>query len=454
MAQPLKPTAKSSHAGKTRKPPVIDLEAEKTKTPAAEPIAFDTKQEISMSQSRQDDKTAGTKTTNTKNAGAATSSDRERTSGSSQNFTLKDESATAVTKKRGSGGLLLSGFTGGVVALLLGAGLQWAEVIPSFSRQDNALQNKLVNLENELQTLQQKTVEDAAVSMQLSSDDRKSLDNLVKAVADLGAKNNKFNQQLSDVIDNVETLNNVVNASGVDSENPQASQALVQKLDTLDDKLQSLSLLSDKTEESLRLGQQNAENIDVLDKQLKNITAELQTPLQGSKIAAITAANALKNAIDRGGSYINELKVLQTVAPDVVSLDDLKQNADKGVPNQAQLSAEFAHVADQIAATENRAADDAGFGQKLWASAKGLVLSRPVGNVEGNSASAIAARMEQAIKQGDNERALSEWQSLPQNAKDISADFVKELTLRRDADSVVFDVLSELMSPATSQKVD
>lgn len=454
MAQPLKPTTKSSHAGKARKPPMLELEAEKQKTPEAEPIAFDTRQEISMPQSRQDDKIAGTKTAKPKNTGAEASADRQKASESSQKSTAKETSENSLPQKRGSGGLLVSGITGGVVALLLGAGLQWFEILPSLSHQNNALQSQLKDLQNEMANLQQKTVEGAVVTTELSSDDRKTLDNVVTTIGELNAKNKELSQQLSDVIDNVEVLNNVVNSFGTDNANPQASDVLVKKLNAVDDKLQSLSLLSDKTEESLRLSQENAKNIGVLDKQLEDVAIELKTPIQGKEIAAITAANALKNAIDRGGSYQNELKVLQTIAPDITSLDDLKQSADKGVPNQAELSAEFAHIADQIAATENRAAADATFGQKLWAGVKGLVSSRPIGNVDGNSAAAIAARMEEAIKKGDNERALSEWQTLPQDAKDVSADFVKKLMLRRDADSVLSEVLSDLTSVPTSQKFD
>ena len=146
--------------------------------------------------------------------------------------------------------------------------------------------------------------------------------------------------------------------------------------------------------------------------------------------------------------------MLKNLATDLTSLDNLEQYADKGVPNQAELSQEFAHVADEIARTENQPASDAGFGQKLWASAKGLVASRPVGNVEGENAPAIAARMEVAIKKGDNERALSEWQNLPQNAKDVSSDFITKLKMRRDADAVLSEILSKLMSPSKAQDLN
>lgn len=474
MAKPLKPTAKSEHAGKSRKPPVIDLHAEKIKVPEAEPIAFENNQETSMIKSRQTDKSTGAQNTGAKmadtksiveqnsdkNTTNSKKSEAKMTGGQTSQINEKnvatDNSSqepqkTFMTKKSGRGGLLVSGFTGGIVALLLGAGLQWAGVIPSFSNQHNAFQSKLASLESEIESLKQNATDGATMVAQLSSDDRKSLDNVVAAVGELDSKTKTMEGQLSDVIDNVETLNNVVNSSGSENANPQAAEALAKRFADFDNRLQQLSAISGKTAEALDLAHENARNVDSLSKQLEEMKAELQTPIQGKEIAAITAANSLRNAIDRGGSYANELAILENLSPDVKSLDDLKQYADKGIPNQAELSDEFASVADRIARTENRPADDAGFGEKLWASAKGLVSSRPIGNVEGDNAGAIAARMEEAIKKGDNDRALSEWQNLPQSAKDVSSDFVAKLKIRCDADAVLSDILGNLMSPATPQ---
>lgn len=482
MVQPLKPKAKSQHAGKARKPPMVDLHAEKTKIPEAEPIAFEKTDATSTVKSPQTDKStgaqnAGAKTIGIKSTDVKSSDQNTKNSKKSEANMASEHSSqtdkknstapetasedvsrarqkTSVSKKSVSGGLLVSGFTGGIVALLLGAGLQWAGVIPSFSNQHNAFQSKLASLESAIESLKQNATDGATMVAQLSSDDRKSLDNVVAAVGELDSKTKAMDGQLSDVIDNVETLNNIVNSSGSENANPQAAEALAKRFADLDNQLQQLSAISGKTAEALDLAHENARNVDSLSKQLEEMKAELQTPIQGKEIAAITAANSLKNAIDRGGSYANELAVLENLSPDVKSLDELKQYADKGVPNQAELSDEFASVADRIARTENRPADDARFGEKLWASAKGLISSRPIGDVEGDNAGAIAARMEEAIKKGDNDSALSEWQNLPQSAKDVSSDFVAKLKIRRDADAVLSAILSNLMSPSTPQNVN
>ena len=491
MAEPQKPKAKSQHSGKTRKPPLVDLYAEKTlhaeKTgiPDAEPVVIGTNQKSSVTEVRgQSDKTSSAKispevkTENKKSAGedaglkpadtkTAEATDREKSgvkmasdqtshkSGKNNNGSpLSGQESVSGTKGGSRLSHFASGVAGGVIALILGAGLQWSGLLPGFSEQDRSTQSKLANLENEIASLKQNAVDGATVTAELSSADRQALDNVVAHVSELDSKTNSMGDQLSGVIDNVETLNNVVNSSVRDNANPQAAEILTNKFTDIQNRLQTLPAISEKSVKALDLAQGNAQNIDQLKKQVEEIETALKTPVQGKDVAAITAANALKNAIDRGGSFANELGLLQNIAPDLTVLDNLKQYADKGVPNQAELSEDFARVADRISKTDNQPADDAGFGEKLWAGAKGLVTSRPVGNVEGNSAGAIAARMEVAIKKGDNERALSEWQNLPQSAKDVSSGFISKLKIRRDADAVLSEILNSLMSPSTPQDLN
>ena len=491
MAEPQKPKAKSQHSGKTRKPPLVDLHAEKTLgaekagIPEAEPVVIGTNQESSVTEAqRQSDKTSGakisagpktetkksanqdapskpadTKTaygTDREKSGVKMASDQTSHKGGKNNngSPLSGQESVSGTKGGSSLSHFASGVAGGVIALIIGAGLQWSGLLPGFSEQDRSTQSKLANLENEIVSLKQNATEGATVTAELSSADRQALDDVVAHVSELDSKTNAMGEQLSGVIDNVETLNNVVNSSIRDNTNPQAAEILTNKFTDIQNRLQTLPAISEKSVKALDQAQGNAQNIDQLQKQVEEIKSEIKTPIQGKDVAAITAANALKNAIDRGGSYANELGTLENIAPDMTVLDNLKQYADKGVPNQAELSNDFARVADRIAKTDNKPADDAGFGEKLWASAKGLVTSRPVGNVEGNSAGAIAARMEVAIKKGDNERALSEWQNLPQSAKDVSSDFIEKLKMRRDADAVLSEILNSLMSSSTPQDLN
>jgi len=226
---------------------------------------------------------------------------------------------------------------------------------------------------------------------------------------------------------------------------------LSKKFDSVDQKLSAIDDVVQKTGKALSLSTKNSDDIKVLTQQMDDMKSQLSNPVQGKEIAIITAVNSLKSAVDRGGSYVNELQILRGVAPGLKGLDELQANAIKGLPNQAELAAEFSHIADKIAATENQAAEDAGIGEQLWAGAKGLVSSRPIGDVEGDNPAAIAARMEVSIKNGDYEKALAEWQNLPQNAKDVCADFIQKLTLKRNTDALFSEALTAIMQPSTAK---
>lgn len=445
MAQSAKPPAKSQHAGKTRKPPVIDHEPQRKTTPEAEPIATpnasEKKQEKIMSDSAQDETT--TATAKTAAGGGAKQASNPSTSSVSGQQSPHD--------KKSTGGHLFSGVAGGVVALLLGAGLQWSGVIPSFSN-DKSFQEKLDQVSGELNGLKsQVSSNDMAQSSQLLPADRKALDDTAEIAAAARQQVGEMATELANIRQAIGALENAVNSIGAEAGNPEALNALMQKFDALDQRMTTIGNLPQKTGEALALAAANTETIKALSQQIETLKTQLASPVQGKEIAVIMAANALKNAVDRGGSYVNELKTLQAVAPEGMLLDGLQKSAATGLANQAMLSTEFARVADAIAATENLAPADAGFGEQLWAGAKGLVSSRPVGNVEGANPAAIAARMEVAIKAGDYGQALSEWQNLPQNAKDVSQDFVQKLRVKQDADALLAQVIAMAMQAPAPQ---
>ncbi len=442
MAQSVKPPAKSQHAGKSRKPITIDHVPLQKSTPQAEPIAIDEKQETPMSQTGHDKTTTA----------SSNSQSRQDNKRPLENDKRDDARQAAISNssKRGTGSLFVAGLSGGVVALILGAGLQWLGLLP-FTSSDSTVQNKVSGLEEQFGNFKQQIADGVASTAQLSGEDRKAIDDVVAAVETLNAKTNDIGQQLASTNNSVATLNNTVNSIAAQNGDPQALDALSKKFDSVDQKLSAIDDVVQKTGKALSLSTKNSDDIKVLTQQMDDMKSQLSNPVQGKEIAIITAVNSLKSAVDRGGSYVNELQILRSVAPSLKGLDELQANAIKGLPNQAELATEFSHIADKIAATENQAAEDAGIGEQLWAGAKGLVSSRPIGDVEGDNPAAIAARMEVSIKNGDYEKALAEWQNLPQNAKDVSADFMQKLTLKRNTDALLSEALTSIMQPSTAK---
>ncbi|EJF91545.1 hypothetical protein [Bartonella tamiae] len=432
MAKSAKPPAKSSYAGKTRKPKRIDHVEKTDITPEAEPIAMDKqpgKPQEKLMSDEQNEKTP-------RNDLNQTHAQEETKPFTASNAYKKDMPKTMDRQKEKKSGRSTSlwalGFLGGVVALALGAGLQWAGIIPSFSN-DLTWQTRLTNVSDELGDLKRQLADHLPMSVQqLSVSDRQALDDAFAAASAIREQTDEMERQLAAITANVETFKTSMSSGNNDQSQIEAMKTLSLKIDDL----------SKKTTEALSLSNHNSETIQVIHKKIDNLESQITHGMQGKDIAVMMAVNALKNAVDRGGSYHHELQTLQNLAPQLIVYDALEKKAQTGIASQVTLANMFSHVADAIAATQNQVPLNAGFGEKLWASVKGLVSLRPVGDTLGTDAGAIAARMEVAIQKGDYQKAFAEWENLPQNAKDISAEFMQTLQAKRDIDALLTHIIA------------
>ena len=66
----------------------------------------------------------------------------------------------------------------------------------------------------------------------------------------------------------------------------------------------------------------------------------------------------------------------------------------------------------------------------------------------------VLARPRRAWKQplhaGDLERAVSEWEQLPADAKAVSEEFSGQMKARRDADALIQRLVTESLKPKTA----
>ncbi|EJF97144.1 hypothetical protein LBE40_07655 [Bartonella taylorii] len=301
---------------------------------------------------------------------------------------------------------LISGILGGLVFLGLFIVFQLAGLLPSSLAENHMGEEKALQI--------------AETAKSQGEEIREQLGQVFQEIDALKTEFSSFSSR------QVETTRN---DEASQEENRKAFVVLEEKVRGLEESAQTLAGVSKEIETALSAGQSNANDLAVLKQQLKIMQEEMAAKNDEQKIntALFIAISSLKNAVERGGSYSNELKLLQQLSPSIDGLDLLQKRAMVGLPSSAQLSADFARVADAIVGTQNNVASDVGFFGRILAWVKGLIVSRPIGNVEGMTLGAIAARMEVAIQAGDYEKALSEWQILPQNAKDVSVDFVHQL---------------------------
>lgn len=174
---------------------------------------------------------------------------------------------------------------------------------------------------------------------------------------------------------------------------------------------------------------------------LGTVAAKVEEPGRDLDMARAIASSGLKTAIDRGGPFAAELEAFASVAPEDPAVAELRDLAAAGVPTRARLVADFPAVADRMISAMNPLPDDAGIVDRLMASARSMVKVRQVGEVEGDSVEAIAARLEARLGDGDLEAALAEWAKLPEPAKAAAAGFGKDLAARARVEKMMRDAL-------------
>jgi len=189
--------------------------------------------------------------------------------------------------------------------------------------------------------------------------------------------------------------------------------------------------------------EQQKQAIETLTRHVAEI--KLAPPASDHSLAMLVAAQSLKTAIDRGGSYKGELQIFAPLAPATFSVELLEKYADSGLPNIAELTSRFTKLADEIAALDESLPEDASLTDQLLQQGSRLYSSRPVGEVEGNDSAAIAARMEVAIGQGDLTRALNEARNLSPEAKALGSDFLEMLLARENVDALLQRLIADLL---------
>ena len=135
-------------------------------------------------------------------------------------------------------------------------------------------------------------------------------------------------------------------------------------------------------------------------------------------MALAIAAAALKSAIERGGTFTAEVETFAAIAPDAPELPALRDIAAKGdrQPRRPGRRGRRGRQRDDRGVAKS-VDDNAGFWDRLLASAESLIKVRPIGAVEGETVPAKVARMEVAVKAGDFTKAIAEYETLPEALK-------------------------------------
>jgi len=142
-------------------------------------------------------------------------------------------------------------------------------------------------------------------------------------------------------------------------------------------------------------------------------------------------AIALKDAVDRGAPYAGELEAMRPFA-DAGAVAALEPFAKTGVPSAAALAHDAATLVPALVTAAATSRPD-GVWSRLWVNAKRMIRLRPVGNVSGNDADAVIARLELAASRNDVDGVLAEAGNLPPSARGPIAPWIARAQARNAA---------------------
>ena len=185
--------------------------------------------------------------------------------------------------------------------------------------------------------------------------------------------------------------------------------------------------------------------LGAFEQSLQGLSSKVEAQAGQPKIALAIASSALKSAIERGVPFQSEIETFAAIAPQSPDIADLRGYAEDGVATQAELVAETDAAANAMIAAAAPPKKDAGIVERLLTSAESLVSVRPIGAVEGDGVPEIVARMEVAIQAGDLEKALAEYETLPEQAQAAGAAFAERIRARMQVEKLADQAVAGAM---------
>lgn len=354
------------------------------------------------------------------------------------------------SERRGGASLLTAGLAGGIVALLVAGGLNYAGLLPSTDR--SAQDSVVAGLERDIATLKG-SIADLPATQGADDAARQAVDAAVARIDTLAAAVDALKTDLAEI-------RKTPQEGGADPAVP----ALEARIGALESTVAGLGQPADQAaidalggrldaiEKELGAAKDAAassgERIATLEKSVDDISGKVEAQADQPRVALAIAASALKAAVERGGPFGAEAETFAAVAPDAAGLAELRALAAKGIASRQEIAASADAAADAMIAAARPVDQNAGVFDRLLASARSLVKVRPVGVVAGDGVPATVARMAAAVKADDFATALKEYETLPQGPKDAGAAFAAKLRARLDAEQMVDRALAGALKPA------
>lgn len=358
-----------------------------------------------------------------------------------------------------------AGLIGALIALVGGAGLQWAGILPAMQNSAPQISAEVTEKISDLE--QNLTALDTKLSEQSTSDSASLVSNLSALTSRIDALETLVQNDNTGALEAISTINarldemssTIINikttpAIGIDNAGtlPEGLQDEIANLVALSaaqaTEINSLKTLIETTAQDASVDEATKQSIADMQSRLESAEAALAKSRSDVPIARSLAAVTVKNAIDRGGRFTVELDAYAQLDGENPALTELQTIAAQGVLSRADLLQQFDAIANQIISADKPEDAETDMMTRLLDSAANMVKIRQVGEVEGDTAEAIVARMEQRLLSGELDSAMSEWQKLSDASKAVSQNYSDQLQARMTAEKLADQLLQA--RPATA----
>ncbi len=300
------------------------------------------------------------------------------------------------------------------------------------SAQGDSVSAALGDMETRLEELQAALPADNSAALSGLSERLATLESAISQGGgqdpDTRAALESLNTQMARVTDRLEAAEQDLTAlrNVASSPSPELSSRLSSEAQRLDD------LLREQSELATRL----AETEEAL-----NAAAAAREAAPGSRETLMLLATLqLRDALRGSGPYDQPLTMLQNLAGEDAALASaiapLERRAPAGLPSLLDLQASFPEVARRIAAIEV-GEEGEGWSAGVLRRVAEAVNLRPVGLVEGDAPTAVAARAEVKLNDGDLAGALAELDALEGAAAEAAASWRADAEARLAAERAV-----------------
>ena len=193
-----------------------------------------------------------------------------------------------------------------------------------------------------------------------------------------------------------------------------------------------------------------AETIDELESALVALQSEQRNAMPARAASFVLASGNLVTAARSSkpfGTEMNAVKALAPTGPEAKDiLNRLAQYAERGAPTASELAAQLGHQAGDALAAIRMNEEQSTLEQTIGRLQSLITVRQAPGEVEGDTPSALLARAEYRLQNGDVEAAYALTDRLPEPAIEALADW-REQALRRIS---VDEALSQLIALSAS----